>query len=71
MHRIAVVLALPVAIGAVLVGAARIWRRDPRVGTAFVNSVVDPVLVRRGLAGVGAPRLRRSSTSGGGPGSRG
>jgi hypothetical protein len=51
MRKIATVLAVPVAIGAVLVGAARIWRRHPRVGTAFVNSVVNPVLIRRGLAG--------------------
>jgi deazaflavin-dependent oxidoreductase (nitroreductase family) len=51
MRKMAVVLGVPVAIGAVLVGAARIWRRDPRVGTAFVNSVVNPVLLRRGLAG--------------------
>jgi len=51
MRKIAVVLGVPVAIGAVLVGGARIRRRDPRVGTAFVNSVVNPVLLRRGLAG--------------------
>jgi deazaflavin-dependent oxidoreductase (nitroreductase family) len=51
MRKIAVVVAAPVAIGAVCVGAARAWRRDPRVGTAFVNSVVNPVLLRRGLAG--------------------
>ena len=51
MRMIAVVLAVPVAIGAVIVGAARAWRRDPRLGTAFVNSVVNPLLLRRGLAG--------------------
>lgn len=57
MRKIAVVLAVPLAIGAVVVGAARIWRRDPRVGTAFVNSVVNPVLVRRGLAGNGRSEI--------------
>jgi deazaflavin-dependent oxidoreductase (nitroreductase family) len=51
MRKIAVVLAVPVGIGAVVAVAARIWRRHPRVGTAFVNSVVNPVLLRRGLAG--------------------
>ena len=51
------VLAVPVAIGAVLVGVARSWRRDPRVGTAFVNSVVNPVLLRRGLAGTGRSEI--------------
>jgi len=69
MRNIAVVLALPVAIGAVVVGAVRIWRRHPRVGTAFVNSVVNPVLLRRGLVGHGRAEIamlehvgRRSGT---------
>ena len=53
MRRLAVVLAVPVMVGAIVVGAARIWRRHPRVGTAFVNSVVNPMLLRRGLAGKG------------------
>ena len=57
MRKIAVVLAVPMAVGAVLVGAVRIWRRDPRVGTAFVNSVVNPVLLRRGLAGNGRSEI--------------
>ena len=42
MRRNAVVLAVPVAIGALLVEAATTWRRHPRFGTAFVNSVVNP-----------------------------
>jgi hypothetical protein len=33
------------------------WRRNPRIGTAFVNSVVNPVVVRRGLAGDGRSEL--------------
>jgi deazaflavin-dependent oxidoreductase (nitroreductase family) len=57
MRRMVVVLAVPVAIGAVLVRAARMWRRDPRVGTAFVNSVVNPVLLHRGLAGNGRSEI--------------
>jgi deazaflavin-dependent oxidoreductase (nitroreductase family) len=27
------------------------WRRNPRSGTRFVNSIVNPTLLRRGLAG--------------------
>ena len=51
MRKIAAILAVPVVIGAVLAGAARLWRRNPRVGTAFANTVVNPMLIRRGLAG--------------------
>ena len=57
MRRNAVVLAVPVAIGALLVEAATTWRRHPRFGTAFVNSVVNPALVRRGLAGRGRSEI--------------
>jgi F420H(2)-dependent quinone reductase len=57
VRKIAVVLFVPVTIGAVLVGAASAWRRDPRVGTAFVNSVVNPVLLRRGLTGRGRSEI--------------
>jgi hypothetical protein len=38
-------------------GALIVWRRNPRIGSAFVNSVVNPALVRRGLAGGGASEL--------------
>lgn len=41
------------ATGMVLVGAAAVWRRHPRMGTGFVNAVVNPALVRRGFAGSG------------------
>lgn len=44
------IIALGVS-AAVVVFAVRAWRRNPRMGTAFVNSVVNPFLVRRGLAG--------------------
>jgi deazaflavin-dependent oxidoreductase (nitroreductase family) len=39
------------ALSAAVVVAVRAWRRNPRIGTAFVNSVVNPALLRRGLAG--------------------
>jgi hypothetical protein len=57
MRRFVTVLAVPAVIGAVVVGTARMWRRNPRMGTAFVNSVVNPVLVRRGLAGHGRSEI--------------
>jgi deazaflavin-dependent oxidoreductase (nitroreductase family) len=59
MRKIAVILAVPVALGALVVEATRIWRRHPRVGTDFVNSVVNPVLLRRGLAGHGRAEIAR------------
>jgi hypothetical protein len=57
MRRIVSVLAVPVAVGAAIVVAAATWRRNPRIGTTFVNSVVNPVLIRRGLAGYGRSEL--------------
>ncbi len=27
------------------------WRRNPRLGTTFMNAVVDPFMQRRGLVG--------------------
>ena len=39
--------ALGTALGAGLVA----WRRDPRIGSGLVNSVVNPWLLERGLAG--------------------
>jgi hypothetical protein len=38
---------LGTALGAGLVA----WRRDPRIGSGLVNSVVNPWLLERGLAG--------------------
>jgi deazaflavin-dependent oxidoreductase (nitroreductase family) len=42
-----------IAIGSAVVvaGAVGMWRRNRRVGTAFVNSVVNPFMLRRGLTG--------------------
>jgi deazaflavin-dependent oxidoreductase (nitroreductase family) len=45
------------ALGAVAGGAVIIWRRNPRIGTAFVNTVVNPRLVHHGLAGSGASEI--------------
>ena len=36
-------------LGSVVLGATAYWRRHPRVGTAWVNRVVDPWLVRQGV----------------------
>ncbi len=38
-------------------GAVIVWRRNPRIGSAFVNAVVNPGLVRRGLAGSGRSEI--------------
>lgn len=57
MRRTAIVGVAAAAIGGVLVLAATMWRRHPRTGTEFVNAVVNPALVRRGLAGAGGSRI--------------
>jgi hypothetical protein len=33
--------------------AVALWRRNPRIGTRFMNDTVDPFLVRRGISGSG------------------
>ena len=43
-----------VAAAAALVAA---WRRNPRIGTRFINEVVNPYLVARGIAGAGRSEL--------------
>jgi hypothetical protein len=48
MRKIVFVSGLSAAIAAV---GATAWRRNPRLGTAFMNWTVNPALVRRGLAG--------------------
>ena len=57
MRKIVTFFAFPAVIGAALVVAAGLWRRNPRTGTAFVNSVVNPALLRRGLAGYGRSEI--------------
>ena len=57
MRRIVTFFAFPAVTGAALVAAVGLWRRNPRIGTAFVNSVVNPALLRRGLAGYGRSEI--------------
>lgn len=51
MRRIVRIFAASAALSAVVGGAVIVWRRHPRVGTSFVNSVVNPSLLRHGLSG--------------------
>lgn len=51
MRRFVSVAARGAALAGLAGGAVILWRRNPRVGTRIMNSVVDPWLLRRGLAG--------------------
>lgn len=53
MRRSVAFVGSSMVLGAVAGGAAIVWHRNPRVGTTFMNSVVNPSLLRRGLAGSG------------------
>lgn len=44
---IAIVTVIAATIGALVI----VWRRDPRIGSAFVNSIVNPWILRQGMAG--------------------
>jgi len=44
---------LAVILGTVVTGAALVWRRKPRIGTRFMNEVIDPILDRRAISGSG------------------
>ncbi len=57
MRKIVTFFAFPAVTGAALVVAVGLWRRNPRIGTTFVNSVVNPALRRRGLAGYGRSEI--------------
>ena len=57
MRKIVTLFVCPAVTGAALVAAVGLWRRNPRIGTAFVNSVVNPALLRRGLAGYGRSEI--------------
>ena len=59
MRRVFSVIAAMAALAGIVGGAVFAWRRNPRIGTAFVNSVVNPRLVQRGLAGGGASEIGR------------
>jgi hypothetical protein len=45
------------ATGAALAAACIAWRRDRRLGSGFVNRVVDPILMERGLSGAGRSEI--------------
>ena len=51
MRRIGLIIAALATLGGAAAGAVVIWRRNPRVGSAFVNSIVNPRLLEHGLAG--------------------
>ena len=51
MRRIVSIVAVVTALAAIVGGAIVVWRRDPRLGSGFVNSVVNPRLLGNGLVG--------------------
>ena len=57
MRKIVTLFAFPAVTAAALVAAVGLWRRNPRIGTAFVNSIVNPALLRSGLAGYGRSEI--------------
>jgi hypothetical protein len=54
MRRIVFILGGLVAVGAGILVA---WRRNPRMGTGYVNEVVNPFLVAHGMAGAGRSEI--------------
>lgn len=46
-----------VASIAIMVGLIAFWRRNPRIGSARLNRVVNPALLGRGVAGAGRSEL--------------
>jgi deazaflavin-dependent oxidoreductase (nitroreductase family) len=57
MRRFAAVTVALSSLVAVVGGVYIVWRRNPRIGTAFMNTVVNPSLVRRGLVGGGGSEI--------------
>jgi deazaflavin-dependent oxidoreductase (nitroreductase family) len=57
MRRLVMCVAALGAIGGLARLGLAAWRRNPRIGTRFVNSVVNPRLLDRGLAGGAASEL--------------
>ncbi len=51
MRRFVGIIAVGAALGATAGVAIVVWRRNPRLGSGFVNSVVNPSLLQHGLAG--------------------
>lgn len=54
MRRLARVVAI---LAGVVIGTLMLWRRNPRIGARFMNEVVDPFLVRRGISGTARSEL--------------
>jgi deazaflavin-dependent oxidoreductase (nitroreductase family) len=52
MRKIVAVFGALATLIVVAAGTAVYWRRNPRLGTRFMNAVVNPGLIRRGLVGV-------------------
>jgi hypothetical protein len=50
-------ITLTSAAVAALAGAYLAWRRNPRIGSGFVNRVIDPILLERGLSGAGRSEI--------------
>jgi deazaflavin-dependent oxidoreductase (nitroreductase family) len=57
MRRILALVGVAAALGALVAGAVVAWRRNPRIGSGTMNAVVNPVLLRRGLAGGGRSEI--------------
>ena len=51
MRKIGLMIAALAAVGGVVGGAIVMWRRNRRIGSTFVNSVVNPRLLQHGFAG--------------------
>jgi deazaflavin-dependent oxidoreductase (nitroreductase family) len=51
MRRIVAICGASATLAALVTGTVVYWKRNPRIGTRFVNAVVNPGLLRRGLAG--------------------
>jgi deazaflavin-dependent oxidoreductase (nitroreductase family) len=51
MRRIVAICGASAVLAALVTGTVVVWRRNPRIGTTFVNAVVNPGLLRRGFAG--------------------
>ena len=64
---LAIIAGSTAAVGA----AVTAWHRDPRIGSAFVNTTVDPWLLRHGLAGGTHSESAPWNTSDGCPASAG
>lgn len=51
------IIVVPVGLAALAGGVALAWRRDRRLGAGFMNTLVNPLLVVRGLAGSGRSEI--------------